>query len=88
MWYNTRFNPPHCAQEAEIKEQIKAAIGMPSAPADGAGPSSAGAAAFKAEDGAGNADDGGAAVQDLGVITGKRVRLAAGKLLTAAILAF
>lgn len=38
----------------------------------------------KAEDGVGKADDGGAAVQDLGVITGKRVRLTAGNCLAAA----
>lgn len=61
-----------------IKEQIKAAIGMPSAPADGAGPSSALAAAPaqpEAEAGqAGGSGGGGECVQDLGVITGKRVR--------------
>lgn len=55
-------------QESVIKEQIKAAIGLPPAPADGAGPSRA------AADAPAKADDADGAVQDLGVITGKRVR--------------
>ena len=57
-----------------IKEQIKAAIGMPSAPARGAGPSGAPAAASGAADGTVKTDEAGDGVQDLGVITGKRVR--------------
>lgn len=70
---------PPTVQEAVIKEQIKAAIGIPSVPADGAGPSSALAAApAQPEAGAGQAGGsgggGGECVQDLGVITGKRVR--------------